>query len=90
MTSSKQIVDDGEVQTSSMYKYCFLPSAVDCLLIVVNASTVELKADFMFINVAIAVLLYVGPFYELNHLALHLFVYVQTICLINCNLALQS
>lgn len=84
----KQIVDDGEISTQSMYKYCLLPSAIDCMLIVMNASTIELKADLLAINVAIGVLLYVVPFYELNHLALHLFVYFQTVCLINCNLAL--
>jgi hypothetical protein len=88
--SKKQIVDDAEISTKTMYKYCFLPSAIDCFLIVMNASSIELKADFMTVNVAIAVLLYVVPFYELNHLALHLLVYFQTVCLINCNLAANS
>jgi hypothetical protein len=88
VASNKQIADNGELSTSTMYKYCMLPSILDCLLIVMNASTVELKADLLAINVAIGVLLFVVPFYELNHLALHLCLYVQTVCLINCNLAL--
>lgn len=86
----KQILDDGEISTHTMYKYCLLPSAIDCMLIVLNASTIELKADLLAINVAIGVLLYVVPFYELNHLALHLLVFGQTLCLINCNLAIKS
>ena len=71
-----------------MYFYIMLPCAFDCFSIVYNTPTIEEKADLFTINIIIAFILYIKPFYKCNHALLHLCLFLQTICLINCNMVI--
>jgi hypothetical protein len=95
LVSGKQYIYDCESKEPNHYKTLFylllsVPSGIDCMLIFYNTPSISAKMDLIIINIVIAFLITVQPFYKLNHLFLHAALYTQTCILINCNMIMDS
>jgi hypothetical protein len=54
-----------------------IPIGVDVSLIAMN-STSQIAISFVFVNILMAMMLVVEPFYKLSHVALHILLITQT------------
>ena len=95
LVKGEKYIYDSEAKEPNYYKTMFyllliIPSGIDCLLIVYNTPNIPAQMDLLIINVAIAIIVSVQPFYKLNHLLIHLALYIQTCILINCNMIMDS
>ncbi len=95
IVTGEQFIYDSDSKEPNKYKTLFylllmVPSGIDCGLIFWNNPSISAKMDLLIINLAIAVVVAVQPFYKLNHLLIHLGLYIQTCVLIRCNLIMDS
>ena len=93
--AGEQFIYDSDSKEPNKYKTLFylllmVPSGIDCGLIFWNNPSISAKMDLLIINLVIAVVVAVQPFYKLNHLLIHLGLYIQTCVLIRCNLIMDS
>lgn len=67
------------------YLFTFLPVGIDILAIYLNTKSQQIATPFLLVNICIALLFIVDPFYKLTHVAFHLLLIAQNyyICLIN-------
>jgi hypothetical protein len=67
------------------YLFTFLPVGIDILAIYLNTKSQQIAIPFLLVNICIALLFIVDPFYKLTHVAFHLLIIAQNyyICLIN-------
>jgi hypothetical protein len=95
VVTGKQFIYDSDSKEPNKYKTLFylllmVPSGIDCGLIFWNNPSISAKMDLLIINIVVAVVVAVQPFYKLNHLLIHLGLYIQTCVLIRCNLIMDS
>jgi hypothetical protein len=95
LVKGEKYIYDSDAKEPNYYKTMFyllliIPSGIDCLLIVYNTPNISAQMDLLIINVAIAIIVSVHPFYKINHLLVHLALYIQTCILINCNMIMDS
>jgi hypothetical protein len=60
------------------YLFTFLPVGIDILAIYLNTKSDQIAIPFLFVNMCIALLFIVEPFYKLTHVAFHLLLIAQT------------
>ncbi len=65
--------------------FTFLPVAIDIIAIYANTTSHQIAIPFLFVNIVIALLFLVEPFYKLTHVAFHIMLIAQTyyVCLAN-------
>jgi hypothetical protein len=95
MVSGEKFIHDSDAKEPNRYKtlfYIFLmiPSGIDCILIFYNTPSISAKMSLLIINIVIAIIVTIQPFYKLNHLLFHSALYIQTCILINCNIIMES
>lgn len=95
LVKGEKYIYDSDAKEPNYYKTMFyllliIPSGIDCLLIVYNTPNISAQMDLLIINVAIAIIVSVHPFYKINHLLVHLALCIQTCILINCNMIMDS
>lgn len=95
LVKGEKFIYDSHAKEHNYYKILFylliiIPSGIDCLLIVYNTPSVSIKMNLLTINVAVAIIVSVHPFYKINNLLVHLALYIQTCILINCNMIMDS
>ena len=93
--SGEKFIYDSDAKEPNHYKtlfYLFLmiPSGIDCMLIFYNTPSISAKMSLIIINVVIAIIVTIQPFYKLSHLLFHAALYMQTCILINCNMIMAS
>ncbi len=95
IVTGEQFIYDSDSKEPNKYRTLFylllmVPSGIDCGLIFWNNPSISAKMDLLIINIVVAVVMAVQPFYKLNHLLIHLGLYIQTRVLIRCNLIMYS
>lgn len=95
LVKGKTYVYDSDAKEPNYIKTLFylllmVPSGIDCLLIFYNTPSITAKMDLIIINCVVAIIVVVQPFYKLNHLLIHISIYLQTYALINCNMIMDS
>ncbi len=95
IVTGEQFIYDSDSKEPNKYRTLFdlllmVPSGIDCGLIFWNNHSISAKMDLLIINIVVAVVVAVQPFYKLNHLLIHLGLYIQTCVLIRCNLIMDS
>ncbi len=86
--TNKQIVYDESEDSKKIIKKLDTISTIPCLIdtlmiICYHTNKYELKAELIIISAVIGLILSVKPFYNLNHVLLHLFLILQTNCISN-------
>lgn len=86
--TNKQIVydesDDSKKIIKKLDTISTIPCLIDTLMIICyHTNKYELKAELIIITAVIGLILSVKPFYNLNHVLLHLFLILQTNCISN-------
>jgi hypothetical protein len=86
--TNKQIVYDESEDSKKIIRKLDTISTIPCLIdtlmiICYHTNKYELKAELIIISVAVGLILSVKPFYNLNHVLLHLFLILQTNCISN-------
>ena len=89
--TNKQIVYDESEDSKKIIKKLDTISTIPCLIdtlmiICYHTNKYELKAELIIISAVIGLILSVKPFYNLNHVLLHLFLILQTNCISNYSL----
>lgn len=86
-TNNKIVYDETENSKKISKKLEVLstiPCLIDTLMIICyHTNKYELKAELIIISLAIGLILSIKPFYNLNHVLLHLFLILQTNCISN-------
>ena len=95
LVKGRKYVYDSDAKEPNYIKTLFylllmVPSGIDCLLIFYNTPSITAKMDLIIINCVVAIIVVVQPFYKLNHLLIHITIYLQTHALINCNMIMDS
>lgn len=95
IVTGEQFIYDSNSKEPNKYRTLFylllmVPSGIDCGLIFWNNPSISAKMDLLIINIVVAVVVAVQPFYKLNHLLIHLGLYIHTCVLIRCNLIMDS
>ena len=95
IVTGEQFIYDSDSKEPNKYRTLFylllmVPSGIDCGLIFWNNHSISAKMDLLIINIVVAVVVAVQPFYKLNHLLIYLGLYIQTCVLIRCNLIMDS
>jgi hypothetical protein len=62
-----------------------LPILVDNLLIIYNTDDYVIRIGLLFTFMMLGIVSYVRPFYQANHLLIHIFLFIQTFYLTNAN-----
>ena len=86
--TNKQIVYDESEDSKKIIKKLDTISTIPCLIdtlmiICYHTNKYELKAELIIISSVIGLILSIKPFYNLNHVLLHLFLILQTNCISN-------
>ena len=86
--TNKQIIYDESEDSKKIIKKLDTISTIPCLIdtlmiICYHTNKYELKAELIIISAVIGLILSVKPFYNLNHVLLHLFLILQTNCISN-------
>lgn len=66
------------------------PSLVDTCIVMFNTNNSELRSVLFVITCCLGLILYIEPFYELNHLLFHIFLILQTLYLCKCNVFVNN
>jgi hypothetical protein len=85
---NKKIIYDNSEESKKIIKKFDLLSIIPCLLdliyIIYYSNTIIQKTNLLLVNILIAIILFIKPFYNLNHVLLHILLIIQTLCLANC------
>ena len=88
LLENKKIIYDNSEESKKIIKQFDLLSIIPCLLDIISiiyySNTVIQKTNLLFITILIVITFFIKPFYNLNHVLLHILVIFQTICVINC------
>jgi len=86
-TNNKIVYDETENSKKISKKIealASIPCLIDTIMIICyHTNKYELKSELIIISVAVGLILSVNPFYNLNHVLLHLFLILQTNCISN-------
>ena len=88
-----QLLQNDKNVKTNFYKihniFIFSPIGLDVIMVALNASSTNVSIPFLFINIAIALLFAVNPFYNLTHVAFHILLIMQTYYISQINIAAQ-
>jgi hypothetical protein len=88
LLENKKIIYDNSEESKKIIKKFDLLSSIPCLLdiitIIYYSNTIIQKTNLLLITILLCITLFVKPFYNLNHVLLHIFIIFQTLCIVNC------
>jgi hypothetical protein len=88
LSDNKKIVYDNSEESKKINNFFDLLSTIPCLLdtftIIYYSNTIIQKTNLLLITILIVIILYVNPFYNLNHVLFHILLFFNTLCVVNC------
>ena len=88
LLKNKKIIYDNSEESKKIIKKFDLLSSIPCLLdiitIIYYSNTIIQKTNLLLITILLGITLFVKPFYNLNHVLLHILIIFQTLCIVNC------
>jgi hypothetical protein len=87
---NKKIIYDNSEESKKIIKKFDLLSSIPCLLDIISiiyySNTIIQKTNLILVTILLSITLFVKPFYNLNHVLLHILIIFQTLCIVNCAL----
>ena len=88
LLENKKIIYDNSEESKKIIKKFDLLSSIPCLLDIISiiyySNTIIQKTNLLLVTILLGITLFVKPFYNLNHVLLHVLIIFQTLCIVNC------
>jgi hypothetical protein len=88
LLENKKIIYDNSEESKKIIKKFDLLSSIPCLLDIISiiyySNTIIQKTNLILVTILLSITLFIKPFYNLNHVLLHILIIFQTMCIVNC------